>query len=76
MNPLQLVTAVSAYVQDCQLPVNRYLADASRRPGDLPDRVEFANLLLSQLAEVVLNRIAQPAYAGHYYSTLRLIETL
>lgn len=76
MDPLQVVTAVSSYIQERQLPVNRYLADPNRHPLELPDHVESMNLLLSRLAEIVLGRVPLPAYAGHYHSTLRLIESL
>lgn len=68
MDTISLVTAVAAYVQERQLPVNQYLADPQRHPIDLPDHTEAMQQLLAQLAEVVLGRIPLPAYATHYHS--------
>ncbi|KAJ9119910.1 hypothetical protein QFC24_005393 [Naganishia onofrii] len=76
MDLLTLVTSVAAYVQDKQLPVNRFIADNGRHVEELPDFVESMHPLLSDLADAVLGIIPLQAYASHYYSTLRLLEAL
>jgi hypothetical protein len=76
MDLLTVVTSVVAYVQDKQLPVNRFIADNGRHVEELPDFVESMQALLSDLADAVLGRILLQAYASHYHSTLRLLEAL
>jgi hypothetical protein len=76
MDILNLVTAVAAYVQEKQLPVNQYIIAPDRQAIHLPDHVESMEQLLHHLADTVLGRIPLSAYASHYYSTLKLIESL
>ncbi|KAJ9091560.1 hypothetical protein QFC21_007185 [Naganishia friedmannii] len=76
MDVLTLLTAVAAYVQENQLPVNQYLSNTDRDPLDLPDYMESMQRLLADLSEAVLGRIPLTAYKSHYYATLRLIENL
>lgn len=76
MDVFTMLTAVAAYVQQNQLPVNQYLSNINRHPLELPDHMESMQRLLADLSEAVLGRIPLTVYKSHYYATLRLIEIL
>jgi hypothetical protein len=76
MNAAEIVNLLAIHVQECHLPIQRYIADPDRSPMQLPSMLERIQGLISDLRNGIHHIVPSSVYALHLQSSFELQDQL